>query len=151
MKRHDNNEFCRENSKPRRESRITTCYAESFNLLSNQLFGKSWRRKTRQRIDFHCNHEEADSKMFAYIKFLYDICLNRTIVSPDSDVGVISMYQGVTNFTFFDALWFKTGIRWRYIPMQVLASERGLSICCLLPVMHAGCESVSSFYILERW
>ena len=49
--------------------------------------------------------------MFAYIKFLYDICLNRTIVSPDSDVGVISLYQGVTNFTFFDALWFKTGIR----------------------------------------
>ena len=43
--------------------------------------------------------------MFAYIKFLYDnICLNRIIVSPDSDVAVISLYQGVTDFTFLDAL-----------------------------------------------
>ena len=63
-----------------------------------------------ERIDFYCNHEEADPKMFAYIKFFHDsICLNRIIVSPDSDVAVVSLYQGVTNFTFLDALWFKTG------------------------------------------
>ena len=49
--------------------------------------------------------------MFEYIKFLYDnICLNRIIVSPDSDVAVTSMYQSLTNFTFLDALWFETGI-----------------------------------------
>ena len=48
--------------------------------------------------------------MFAYIKFLYDdICLNRIIVLPDSDVAVISLYQGVNNFRFLDALWFKSG------------------------------------------
>ena len=46
--------------------------------------------------------------MFAYIKFLHDkICLDRIIVSPESDVDVISLYQGVTNFTFLDVLWFK--------------------------------------------
>ena len=54
-----------------------------------------------EKIDFYCNHEEADSKIFAYIKLLYDnICLNRIIVSPGSDIAVISLYQGVTNFTF---------------------------------------------------
>ena len=26
-----------------------------------------------------------------------------------TDVAVISLYQGVTDFTFLDALWFKTG------------------------------------------
>ena len=71
-------------------------------------------RITSQRsegIDFYCNPEETDSQMFAYIKFLYDnICLNRIIVSPNSDVAVISLYQSLTNFTFLDALWFKTGI-----------------------------------------
>ena len=45
--------------------------------------------------------------MFEYIKFLYDnICLNRIIVSPDSDVAGDIF---VTNFTYLDALWFKTG------------------------------------------
>ena len=47
------------------------------------------------------------------------------IVSPDSDVAVISLYQSVTNLTFLDALWFKTGTGddQRYIPIHVLASE----------------------------
>ena len=66
--------------------------------------------QTSEIIDFYCNHEEAHSKMFVYIKLFYDnICLNRIIVSPDSDVAVISLHQVVTNFTFLDALWFKTG------------------------------------------
>ena len=47
--------------------------------------------------------------MFAYIKLFCDnIRLNRVIiVSPDSDVAVISLYQNITNLTFLDALWFK--------------------------------------------
>ena len=48
--------------------------------------------------------------MFAYIKFLCDnICMTRIIVSPDSYVVVVSLNQGVTNLTFLDALWFKSG------------------------------------------
>ena len=46
--------------------------------------------------------------MFAYIKFLF-VCLNRIVVSADSNVTVISLYQGVTDFTLLDVLWFKTG------------------------------------------
>ena len=47
------------------------------------------------------------------------------IVSPDSDVAVISLYQSVTNLTFLDAVWFKTGTGddQRYIPINALASE----------------------------
>ena len=33
--------------------------------------------QSSDRIDFYCDHEEADTKMFTYIKFLCDICLNR--------------------------------------------------------------------------
>ena len=45
-------------------------------------------------IDFSCDHEKADTKMFAYIKFFCDnIRLNRIIsVSQDTDVTVISLY-----------------------------------------------------------
>ena len=87
--------------------------------------------------------------MIAYIKFLSDnIRLNRVIiVLPESDVAVISLYQSVTNLTFLDALWFKsgTGDDQRYTPMHVLALELGLQICCLLPLMHAVYDPISSF------
>ena len=55
--------------------------------------------QSSERIDFCCNHEEADTKMFAYIRFLSDnIRLDRVIIfSPDSDVAVKSLYQSVTN------------------------------------------------------
>ena len=49
--------------------------------------------------------------MFAYIKFLCDnIRLSRvTIVSPDTGVAVMSLYESVTNLTFLEAIWLKTG------------------------------------------
>ena len=87
-----------------------------------------------ERIDFYCNRDKADTKMFPYIKLHCDnIRVNRVIiVSPGSDVAVISLYQSVTNLTFLDALWFKTGTGddQRYIPIDVLAPKLGLLICC---------------------
>ena len=63
-----------------------------------------------ERIDFYCNHKEADSNIFAYIKFFCDsICLNTIIVSPDCDGALIYLYQRGINSTFLNALWFKTG------------------------------------------
>ena len=55
-------------------------------------------RQSNERICFYCDHEEADKKMFAYIKFLCDsIRLTRVIiVSPETDVAVISFYKSVT-------------------------------------------------------
>ena len=102
-----------------------------------------------ERNDFYCSHKEADTKMFAYISFLCDnIHLNMVIIiSPDTDVGVISLYRSVTNLLFLDVLWFKigTGDDLRYIPTLGLASV--LPLRCLLPAMHSvsGCDSVSSF------
>ena len=81
--------------------------------------------QSSEGIGFYYDHEEADSKMVVYIKSLCDnICLNRVIfVSPDGDVAVISLYQSVTNLTFLNALWLKTGTGddQRYIPINVLA------------------------------
>ena len=63
--------------------------------------------QSSERINFYCDHQETDTKMFAYIKFLCDIPLNRIItVSPDTDVTVIYLNQSVTNLTFLDAIWF---------------------------------------------
>ena len=46
-----------------------------------------------EKIDFYFDHEKADSKLFAHIEFLCDnIRLNRIIVSPDTDVTMISLY-----------------------------------------------------------
>ena len=112
------------------------------NYLAN-LDGATYRVTSQrsEKIDFYCNHEEADSKMFAYIKFLYDNiclnCLNRITLSPDSDIAVISLYQSVSNWN-----------RWRYIPIPALAL--GIPVCCLLGAMHVGCESISSFSHIRK-
>ena len=51
-------------------------------------------QRSKKKRDFYCNHEEADTKMFAYIKFTWDtVRLKRVIiVSSDTDVVVISLY-----------------------------------------------------------
>ena len=93
---------CSNNLSKRRETLPKVLTSFQTNYLAN-LDGATYRVTSQrsERIDFYCNHEEADSKIFAYIKLLYDnICLNRIIVSPGSDIAVISLYQGVTNFTF---------------------------------------------------
>ena len=89
--------------------------------------------------------------MFVYINLPCDnIRLNRIIIdSPDPDVLVIPSYGSVTSLIFLDVIWFKTGTSddYRYIPIQVLASVFGLSICCLLPAIHtvSECNFISSF------
>ena len=66
--------------------------------------------QSSERIYFYCDLKEANTKMFAFIKFLCDnIRLNRVaIASPDTSVAVISLYESVTNLTFLDAMWSKT-------------------------------------------
>ena len=67
--------------------------------------------KTSERIGLYCNQEEGNTKIFVYIKFVCDnIRLNRVIiVSQNSNIAVISLYQSVTNLTFLYATWLKTG------------------------------------------
>ena len=66
--------------------------------------------QSSERIDFYCDHEEADTKMFAYIKFLCDnIRLSRVTIVSRTLIAMISLYESVTNLTFSDEIWFKTG------------------------------------------
>ena len=62
--------------------------------------------------------------MFACMMSLCDnICLSRVrIVSLDTDVAVISLYESVINFTFWDAIWFETGAEedQRYIHLYLI-------------------------------
>ena len=97
-----------------------TLYLVNFDGTTDRVASQS-----NERIDFYCNHK--DTKMFAYFKFLCDnIHLNRVIiVSSDTDVAVISLFQNVTNLTFLDGIWFKTGTGddQRYISVHLLLSE----------------------------
>ena len=66
-----------------------TIYLANLNAATDCVTSPS-----SERIDFYSDHEEAATKLFAFIKFLCDnIRLNRIIlVSPDTDVTVISLY-----------------------------------------------------------
>ena len=72
-------------------------------------------------IKFCCDDEEADTKMFLYVKFLCDkIRVSRaTIVSPDMLRWYL--YDSVPNLTFLDAIWFKIGAEddQRYIHLYI--------------------------------
>ena len=102
-------------------------------------------------LDWECDHEEADSKMFVYCKYLatrYE--LSRIIISsPDTDVAVICCYQHVTSLSSLTELWFKTGVgnNKRYIAIHETTNTLGTTICKLLPAFHSitGCDSVRSF------
>ena len=57
--------------------------------------------QSNEIIDFYYHHKEGDTKMFSYINLLCDnIRLSR-----------VSLYESVTNLTFLNAIWFKTGAR----------------------------------------
>ena len=62
--------------------------------------------QSSERIDFYWHHTEADTKMFACIKFFCDnICLNKVIIiSPDTGVFVKSLYESVMNLNFLNTI-----------------------------------------------
>ena len=68
-------------------------------------------KECSKKKKFYCDHEEADTKMFAYIKFLSNTVQLKVVIidSPDTDVAVISLYHYVTNLVLLDSIWFKTG------------------------------------------
>ena len=71
-----------------------------------------------------CDHEEADTKMLVVAKYLIDQhqIQDLVIVSPDTDVAVISCYQYATNLMALEHLWLKTGTgdKRRYVAIQLL-------------------------------
>ena len=91
-------------------------------------------------LDWTCDHEEADSKMFVFCKHLLEqYHLKRIIIcSPDTDVAVICCYHHITTLSTLDTLWFKTGTgnKRRYIAIHESTTSLGSSICRILPALH---------------
>ena len=72
-----------------------TIYSANLDGITDRVTSQS-----SEKIDFYSNHEEVDTKMFAYIKLFCDnICLNRVIILlPDTGIVIISIYQSVLTF-----------------------------------------------------
>ena len=102
-------------------------------------------------VEFKSDHEEADSKMFSYCKFVLSAHtgIDRLIIdSPNTDVAVICCYQHASSLSNVLELWFRTGVgkKKRFIPIHSVCKKLGL-ITKVLPAVHVvtGCDSVSSF------
>ena len=101
-------------------------------------------------LNWSTDHEEADSKMFVFCKYMMNTHqIQRIIIaSPDTDVAVIACYQFVTNLDSIQELWLKTGVgsNKRYIAIHTTCQTLGTTLSKLLPVFHAitGCDSVSA-------
>ena len=82
--------------------------------------------------------------MFAYIKFLcHNIHLNRVIiVSSDTDVAAVSLYQSVSNLTFIDAIRFKTN--------TLLASSNACNIWIRLRKQFSHTGKITTFQALKN-
>lgn len=101
-------------------------------------------------IDLVSDHEEADSKMLVYCKYMLQHPLRRLIVSsPDTDVLVICCYHMTCCLSSLHHFWFKTGSgqKQRFLPIHDVNTKLGGTITKMLPAFHSitGCDSVSSF------
>jgi len=66
---------------------------------------------SNEQLEWHCDHDEADSKMFVYCKLLTEYNLSRiVVVSPDTDVLVLCCYHYICCLNNLPELWFKTGV-----------------------------------------
>ena len=96
------------------------------------------------------DHEEADSKMFMYAKYLADHGAKRIIItSPDTDVAVLYCHHLHLSLRRCDLLWLRigTGSNRRFIPIHDICAKLGPELCKLLPGFHSltGCDSTGSF------
>ena len=123
-------------------------------VIVGLLNGSVWRIDiaSQEEIEgLHCDHEEANSRMFVYSAYLNDLSDLRKLIifSPDTDVAVISMYQLFNSLQSIQELWFLTGFGKykRFIQLHEIANELGASICKMLPTFHCltGCDSTASF------
>lgn len=130
-------------SKLRSRQEITLCFNDGSAI--------KFTNTSSETLDFRCDHEEADSKMFVYLHHAsLSTNIKRIIInSPDTDVAVIACYQLATSFQHVPEMWFKTGTgsKKRFIPIHDVVERLGTTLCKTLPVFHSitGCDSTSSF------
>ena len=103
-------------------------------------------------LEFKSDHEEADTKMFAYGKYIVtEHPIRKMIISsPDTDVAVISCFQKSSHLESIDEMWLKSGVgdNKEYLPIHDIIDQLGFSVVQLLPAVHSitGCDSVSSLF-----
>ena len=96
----------------------------------------------------HCNHEEADTRIFVHMKDAVNHGLSRVLIrTVDTDVVALAVAAVVQ--TDAKELWvaFGTGKKFRYISAHDIAAALGPDKARALPMFHAytGCDTVSSF------
>ena len=90
------------------------------------------------------DHEEADTRLLLQAKHASPTHPRIVIQSPDTDVAVLSL----AHFEDLQCqeLWFRSGVKDRFIPIHRLHSSLGQPLCKALPAFHAltGCDSTSA-------
>ena len=108
-------------------------------------------------LNLVCDHEDADTYMFAYCRYILNNNpqISRVIISAtDTDVAITSCYQYSVALNSLDEFWFKTGTGKykRYIVIHETAWSLGHDICRLLPAFHTTIryDSVCSFHDIGK-
>ena len=103
-------------------------------------------------LEFKSDHEEADTKIFAYEKYIAtEHPIKKMIISsPDTDVAVMSCFLKISCLESIDEIWLKPGIgvNIQCLPIHDITDQLGFSVVELLPAVHSitGCDSVSSLF-----
>ena len=133
--------------------------AESQKLLLGLIDGSTIEvqgNNVRNIGTLQCDHEEADSRMFIYARYLVtNNQIGRIIIaSPDTDVLIIACFHFIKSFFSCSELWFKTGNanNLRYVAVHDIGKRYGATFCMSLPIVHAltGCDSTSSFTVIGK-
>ena len=103
-------------------------------------------------LEFISDHGEADTKMFAYGKYITTEHLIKKMIisSPDTDVAVISCFQKISCFESIDEIWLKPdiGVNIRYLSIHDITDQLCFSVTEFLPTIHSitVCNSISSLF-----
>ena len=88
-------------------------------------------QQSTTQLDWTCDNEEADSKMFVYVDYIAKTeDLQRIIIhSPDTDVAIIACYHFCSSLNISE-LWLKAGVGHtkRYIPIHDITNVFGFKL-----------------------
>ena len=133
--------------------------AESQKLLIGLIDGSTIEvqgNNVRNIETLQSDHEEADSRMFIYARYIVtNNQIGRIIIaSPDTDILIIACFHFIKSSFSCSELWFKTGNanNLRYVAVQDICKKYGITFCMSLPVVHAltGCDSTSVSRVLAK-
>ena len=107
-------------------------------------------------LEFTCDQEEADTRMFAYRKYIaIRNSIQRLIIFfPDTDVAVISCYQKVSDLEPVGKTCLKScvSVNKQYFPIHCINDRLDFSVVKLFPVVQSitAWDSVSSLFRIGK-